>query len=238
MKFLSALREAVSPNSRLRFRLFCVAGFYRDNLGDYVGLLHLMAGINLVFIVVWTGKLIVSWRRFSALTSNVSTNDKVPSDASAGVAPGSQSKPNNTKYKETPPEQPAAIPTGNQATPQNPISEIINQKQPCTVPDVQPSTSTDLKLASPVAPVESPVAAKGGNISSQGTHGVCEGKQPPSKDSSAENISSNKREPVAEEHQNTYNISNNDEVDSQVLDVISAGDQNNGDCQEACVTHL
>lgn len=214
-------------------------GYYRDNLGNYVGLLHLLAGINLVFIVVWTGKLIASWRRSSALTSNVSTNDKVSSDASAGVAPESQSKPNNPKCKDTSPEQPAAIPTGNQATPEIPIRETIAQKQPCAIPAVPPSTSTNLELASPLAPVKSPVAPREENIPSQGTNGVCEGELSPSKESSTENTSCNEREPVAEEqHQNTHNISDDDKVVSQVLDVISAEDQNNGDCQEACVTHL
>lgn len=37
-------------------------GYYRDDLGDYTGLLHLLAGLNALFISIWTWKLISSRR--------------------------------------------------------------------------------------------------------------------------------------------------------------------------------
>lgn len=40
-------------------------GYYRDDLGDYTGLLHLLAALNALFVSVWTWKLIASRRRTS-----------------------------------------------------------------------------------------------------------------------------------------------------------------------------
>lgn len=37
-------------------------GYYRDNHGDYTGLLHLMTALNAVFVCVWAVKLVTKWR--------------------------------------------------------------------------------------------------------------------------------------------------------------------------------
>lgn len=41
-------------------------GYYRDDLGDYTGLLHLLAALNALFVFIWMWKLIVSRRQISA----------------------------------------------------------------------------------------------------------------------------------------------------------------------------
>lgn len=44
-------------------------GYYRDDLGDYTGLLHLLAALNALFVSIWTWKLISSRRRSSTSAS-------------------------------------------------------------------------------------------------------------------------------------------------------------------------
>lgn len=216
-------------------------GYYRDNLGDYIGLLHLLAGINLIFIIVWTGKLIASWRRSSALTSKVAANDKAPPEASAVVGAESQSKPYNSESKQASLEGRSAIPVGPRAVSTNLKSVTTASEQSDTVPVVPSSTSNDLKLASTATPVESPSAStdsKGENISLQGSDAVYGEKLPPSKESSSENTSSKERGEIAEGHQSTSKSWNNEEDISEVLDAIPAESKNSGHSQETCVTHL
>lgn len=215
-------------------------GYYRDHLGDYIGLLHLLAGINLVFIVVWSGKLIASWRRSSALTSKVTTSDKVSSDTSAAVAPENQSKLNNMISNQASLEELSVIPTENRASTESPKRETILPGKLYVIP-VAPTASTDLKLASSVTPVGSPSASmdpRGETFSLRGTDEMCEEKLPPSKEYSREYTYPQEPGAVAEERPNESKSFNKEKIVSEVVDVTPAEDQNNGDCQETCITHL
>lgn len=216
-------------------------GYYRDKLGNYIGLLHLLAGINLIFILVWTVKLIASWRRSSGSTSKGSASGKVSSEASAAVAPEGHSKPNNSKSKQDPLEGRAAIPVGNRADSTDIKTETITSQKSDTTPVVPPPTSIDMELASPATPVESPSASvdsKEEKISLQGSGRVCGEELSASKESSSENTSSKERGVIAERY-HSASKSGNDEGDvSEVLDATPAENQNNGHSQETRVTHL
>ncbi|KAL3249320.1 hypothetical protein MRX96_056068 [Rhipicephalus microplus] len=45
-------------------------GYYRDNHGDYTGLLHLMTALNAVFVCVWAVKLVTKWRGWTTKSHN------------------------------------------------------------------------------------------------------------------------------------------------------------------------
>ncbi|KAH7949147.1 hypothetical protein HPB49_005654 [Dermacentor silvarum] len=57
-------------------------GYYRDNYGDYTGLLHMMAALNGVFMCIWT-LMIISKRRAGTTASPETAHDTHLSQSSA-----------------------------------------------------------------------------------------------------------------------------------------------------------
>ncbi|XP_050034024.2 monocarboxylate transporter 12-like [Dermacentor andersoni] len=63
-------------------------GYYRDNYGDYTGLLHLMAALNGIFVCIWTLKIII--KRRARTTATLPTLQDAPLSKSSANKNGSR----------------------------------------------------------------------------------------------------------------------------------------------------